>query len=77
MGKRNYYRKCDEYTKFRIRAYHEKLYKYRLGLKCRDKWLRRRNKVRFNTDDKIYLSLYNKAEKYYSMLTKILGKKHV
>ena len=64
-----------EYKKAMIRSYHRKLARYRLGLKCRDKWLRRR-KVRY-ADDPIYYILWRKVCIYYKILSKILGQKYV
>ena len=71
------YETQTEYNRSMIRSYHRKLGMYRHGLKCRDRWLRRRGQSRFTTKDPIYLSLYKKVDKYYRILSKKLGKKYV
>ena len=67
----------DAYVRYRITHYHRMLARYRKGLKCRHKWLRRRKQSQFTTDDKIYWLLYQKVDKYYTILRKLTGQKSI
>lgn len=70
--------RANEYKEFRIMSYHVSLEKYRLGLKCRSKWLRRRGVKSGNSDtDQTYIYLNEKVNLYYNILSKLLGKKYV
>ena len=58
----------------------KKLAYYRHGLKCRDKWLRRRGypAVYVGTcNDSVYIKLYKKCDAYYRILSRLTGRKYV